>query len=815
MLLNFSLRQEPPSEELDLKGTRSTARPDGSKLASQFRGYRRNGTGAQTRKSSYPSKHQESRNEYQQEEEQSASKHPRKVQKLQHLTRHPEITSSLFTSNPQGGTIVGAHSDPIIPKVHPSNAPLPDHVSNFTALGLYPSLATHLTSSLHLTSPTAIQQAAIPPLLQKDVDVFMQAETGSGKTLAYLLPILQRMLHLKTTSLDAKMNRKSGLFMLILAPTRELVRQINETLTLLLKKMPWLVHGTVSGGATKSHEKARIRKGINVLVATPGRLIDHIENTQTLNLECIRWLVLDEGDRLMELGFEHDVLKIIDALGKSRIPVEDSKSVSKTADFAPQGTVKAEHRTSALPARMTTVLCSATMKADVQRLGKISLRDAQLIRPVVPASTATMAGAQGPSARNESHHSVDPGVLNISGHQNPIRAPSQLRQSYVVVPPKQRLVTLKALLQRIFSRERALRKALIFMSCADNVDFHFEVFGRDEQDGGADSDPSKCDLARSQSKERVHRSNAQDDQECKLITTTTSPMLSKAGSPSVRLFRIHGSLPQRVRSATIAEFSRSSRASVLFCTDLASRGLDLPEVDLVVEYDPPFSSDDHLHRVGRTARAGKEGTAVCFLMPGPEEGYVSILKAVAGEGMIKGETAEDVLRAGLSQIREHVGRTHIRWDQIATDWQLGVERWVLRNEGAARLARKAYTSHVRAYATHVAGERHMFDVKQLHLGHLAKAFALRETPRRMQLLGTCKPIKTAGYSHNSISRSHTGEEVRGAEGQSIGIFDSIQSDTSRAVVSSTPKRHGDNAAEKMRLRAKEHMAAAGEFNIGT
>src|SRR5262249_22059193 len=132
--------------------------------------------------------------------------------------------------------------------------------------------------------------------------------------------------------------------------------------------------------------------------------------------------------------------------------------------------------------------------------------------------------------------------------------------------------------------------------------------------------------------------------------TTSAPASIVSTSETITAFRLHGSLPQKIRTGTIQAFANSKTPSFLLCTDVASRGLDLPNVDLVVEYDPPFSADEHLHRIGRTARAGRDGRAIIFLLPGCEEGYVGILKSLRqDEGMnIAGHDADELLRKGLS-----------------------------------------------------------------------------------------------------------------------------------------------------------------------
>ena len=152
-------------------------------------------------------------------------------------------------------------------------------------------------------------------------DVLLQAQTGSGKTLTYLLPILQSLLPLSEESF---IDRSVGTLAIVLAPTRELARQIYQVLERLLtlslstpeegevprRRSRWIVPGLLTGGSTKNHEKQRLRKGCPILVSTPGRLLDHLQNTASLDVGKCRWLVLDEADRLLEMGFELSLIHI-------------------------------------------------------------------------------------------------------------------------------------------------------------------------------------------------------------------------------------------------------------------------------------------------------------------------------------------------------------------------------------------------------------------------------------------------------------------------------------------------------------------------
>jgi ATP-dependent RNA helicase DDX31/DBP7 len=687
-----------------------------------------------------------------------------------------QVISSLFTYNPASNT------KPKAPEkredeapVEPSNAPLSNELDTFTSLGISTPLASHLLNKMGLKAPTAIQKAAITQLVKDDSDAFIQAETGSGKTLAYLLPIVQRLMELsanmKKRKEDDNVLRSSGLFAIIMAPTRELSKQIALVLEKLLGCAHWLVATTVIGGEKKKSEKARLRKGINILVATPGRLADHLEHTEALDVSNVRWLVLDEGDRLMELGFEQEIQKIVGALNlrmrgnKTRIP--------------------------GLPDKRTTVLCSATMKMDVERLGQISLKDAVHLK-------AERSGEEQDDDEPKDERSY---------------APAQLKQSYAVVAPKLRLVSLIAYLKRAFARKGSVMKVIVFVSCADSVDFHFDILTskleEEKADAAKEDDEEKDEDGEPKKAGRKLKAIPQADPTKLSITHAESPVLSPK-SHTVTAYRLHGSLQQSLRTSTLAHFTKNNDAAVLIATDVASRGLDLPNVDLVVEFDPAFAREDHLHRIGRTARAGRDGRACIFLMPGSEEGYVDILKTdrkdtEAGVNITR-QDADDILTRGL--VTNGIATKNAYMD-IAQDLQLNVERWALASPARLEAARRAFQSHVRAYATHVADERIYFDIKQLHLGHLAKAFALRERPSGM---------KAPGLRTGAGRNDRTPAKIRGANATAVksGGVPKAQ----KAADLDLPDAKDTEEAAKMRkaVRAREkfmrHAGMADEFNLG-
>ncbi|PNS18797.1 hypothetical protein CAC42_5336 [Sphaceloma murrayae] len=675
-----------------------------------------------------------------------------------------EYISSLFTYNP------GASSDKLAlteieddKDIEASNAPLSPEMENFINLGLSRPLAAHLLNKMAIKAPTSIQRKAVAQLLKEDSDAFVQAETGSGKTLAYLLPMVQRLLELShnlKASTGQKMDRNSGLFAVILAPTRELSKQISTVLEALLGCAHWIVAGTVIGGEKKKSEKARLRKGVNILVATPGRLADHLNNTEVLDVSKVRWLVLDEGDRLMELGFEEDIQKIVSTMNL-RMRAAQQTEIAKL-----------------IPDKRTTILCSATMKMGVQKLGEISLKDAAHIA----------------ADRKED------ATVGETSEDTAFQAPSQLKQSYAIVPAKQRLVTLVAVLRRAFARKGSTMKAIVFVSCADSVDFHFSLLTRSDSKESAivpapAPEPSTPGTSANNTSLNSRSKIPQGNLLSQTTTSALSPAFSSSTNDPVTLYRLHGSLPQALRTSTLTAFAKASTPSILLCTDVASRGLDLPHIDLVLEYDPPFSRDEHLHRIGRTARAGRDGRAMIFLLPGSEEGYVSILRSSRREGLkVTPHHAEELLKRGFGPTSGVVDKSREReWEDTATEWQLDAERWVLEENSRMEMARRGFQSHVRAYATHVAAERGVFDMKQLHLGHLAKAFGLRERPSGMKVPGL---RKGAGEVKGERKRAGGGKEA-GADGEEV----------------SKEQTDRDEARRKMRIKMRE-MGGASEFNIG-
>ena len=530
--------------------------------------------------------------------------------------------------------------------------------TTFDQFGLSPWLVESLHKRLHVERATKIQNTAIPALLG-DRDTFIKAETGSGKTLAYAIPLAQRL-----GSLEPAVSRADGAVALIVAPTRELCQQIFGVVQVLFTTFIGIVPGVIVGGQKRTSEKARLRKGLNIVVATPGRLVDHIQTTQTFDLRHVLYLVLDEADRLLDMGFQRALSQIICALDRA---APRSEFAADRVDDAPsEKRPLPEGKISRYGLQRRNVLVSATLSRQVQQLAYFSLREPAFVDP-----TGEFDGrAMGDALRRTEYE-----------------MPAGLKQWYVVTEMKARLAALGAFLR---GRAEAGERVIVFFSSIDAVEFHHALFARAQ------------------------------------LQYLYEPVRPKSGRDALPLvpaplYRLHGDLTQVERSAVYDKF-RAGASGIIFCTDVAARGIDLPNVNWIVQYDPPGEVADYIHRVGRTARIGHTGNALLFMLPS-ELPYIDLL---AQKKVVVEETPLADFYASL--VLPGADVPPARLAELAHYHQIHFEHIVLDNPDVAELARKGFISYMRAYATHSRDTAAIFIMKKLHLGHLAKSFALREAP---------------------------------------------------------------------------------------
>jgi ATP-dependent RNA helicase DeaD len=369
-------------------------------------------------------------------------------------------------------------------------------MQNFDTLEL-PVVIKQGLARLNITTPTPVQASAIPPALEGR-DILASAQTGTGKTIAFLIPLICRLLNNKNETA------------LVLTPTRELAAQVRDALQKIMGSGTSIHAALIIGGEPMGKQLAALRRGPRVIIGTPGRIIDHMERG-TLSLGSTKFLVLDETDRMLDMGFSEPLKQIIGQLGENR----------------------------------QTLMFSATMPSAIVQMSQKYLSNPQQITIGCTTSASTT-----------------------------------VKQEMAQVTPGEKF---SHLLNELQKREGSV---IIFVKTKRGAD----------------------QLARKLQDEN-HTAEA-----------------------------IHGNLTQRRRDRVIQVF-RSNKCRIMVATDVAARGLDIPHVRHVINYDLPQCPEDYIHRIGRTGRAGAEGEALSLVSPEDRHKWSLIRRLLGGDESAAGMPA--------------------------------------------------------------------------------------------------------------------------------------------------------------------------------
>ncbi|XP_043482204.1 probable ATP-dependent RNA helicase DDX55 homolog [Leptopilina heterotoma] len=440
--------------------------------------------------------------------------------------------------------------------------------------------------NLKFHTMTPIQAACIP-LLLKGKDVAAEAVTGSGKTLAFLVPMLEILQKRK------EVWKPQEIGSIIISPTRELATQISDVLSNFLEEISNLKQILLVGGTTVREDVERLRKGANIIVCTPGRLEDLLTNCKEVNLiigvKSLELLVLDEADRLLDLGF--------------------SESINAILSF--------------LPRLRRTGLFSATQTKELQQLIRAGLRNPTLVAVKEKSSIST---------------------------------PVNLSNNYTIVNAENKLSTMVEFIKK----QGFNKKYMIFFSTCACVDYFSHVL--------------------------------------------------TALLPSFKVLALHGKMKNK-RHKIFGEF-RNIENGLLACTDVMARGIDIPEVDWVLQFDPPSTASSFVHRCGRTARIGNEGSAILFLLES-EDAYIDFIKRNQKVDLkeMKTEVSDNFATKCLKTMRNLQRNDRLLFDK----------------------AIRSFVSYTQYYQKHEC--RLILRLKDLDLGKVAMSFGLLKMPRMPELKG--------------------------------------------------------------------------------
>ncbi|KAH7346769.1 ATP-dependent rRNA helicase spb4 [Rhexocercosporidium sp. MPI-PUGE-AT-0058] len=459
-------------------------------------------------------------------------------------------------------------------------------------------------------------QASTIPLFMGNKDVVVEAVTGSGKTLAFLIPVVEKLLRLEEPI------KKHHVGAIIVSPTRELATQIHSVLLTLLgfhqpsaealqplgegekrklsttlSVVPQLLLG---GTTTPAQDLSRFLKNSpNLLISTPGRLLELLSSP---HVHCpqssFEVLVLDEADRLLDLGFKDDLQKILGRLPKQR----------------------------------RTGLFSASVSEAVGEIVRVGLRN--------PVKIAVK-------------------VKSASGDDK--RTPASLQMTYLLTPPTHKFPALLSLLSQLVPTPQ---KSIIYLSTCAAVDYFQHI-------------------------------------------------LSALLPDQFSLIPLHGKHPPNVRQRNFSKYIATVTPSILLTTDVAARGLDIPQVDLVVQIDPPSDPKVFLHRCGRAGRAGRKGLSVILIQPGREEDYIPFL---------------DVRKTPITPLKKPVITIT---DDDAALVTSKMRKEVLADRALYDKGQRGFVSWVKAYSKHQASS--IFRVADLEWTELGNAWGLVRLPKMPEL----------------------------------------------------------------------------------
>ena len=387
---------------------------------------------------------------------------------------------------------------------------------SFANLGLSEKVQSAVAATGY-TTPTPIQEQAIPHVLARQ-DVLGIAQTGTGKTAAFVLPMITM---LEKGRARARMPRT-----LILEPTRELAAQVQEAFIKYGAKHKLSV-ALIIGGVSFDDQDAKLMRGVDVLIATPGRLLDHHERGRLL-MTGVELLVIDEADRMLDMGF-----------------IPDIERICKLVPFTRQ-----------------TLFFTATMPPEIQRITEQFLHNPVRVEVSKPASTVATITQQLVKTGREAHDKRDT-------------------------------------LRRLIRQAEGLTNGIIFCN-------------------------RKREVA------TLHRS------------------LVSHGFSAIAL---HGDMDQSARTASLDQFRRGE-IKLLVASDVAARGLDIPAVSHVFNFDVPHHPDDYVHRIGRTGRAGRSGAALTIVAPADTKAVAAIEKLIGQSIAWAGEPAQSAPRAEVPRMRE-------------------------------------------------------------------------------------------------------------------------------------------------------------------
>ena len=488
---------------------------------------------------------------------------------------------------------------------------------------------------------TKVQNIVINEFL-KNKDVIVKSVTGSGKTISYIIPIIQRLINYSKQN----MNYKNEILALILLPARELAEQVYSEFSKFISNMSYSFTSQILiGGKKLEDDLTKFRTQIpNIIIATPGRLTD-IQEKEKISFSNLEILILDEADRMLDMGFEMSVTNIISKLPKQR----------------------------------RTGLFSATVTSNVENLIKAGMRNPEFINIIINQNKSSNLFVSEKEVKDKinnkgSYYSImefTPDNYKINNTSQEV--PKGLGQYYRVIKNiKYKIPHLIQLLYGLYYSDKN-EKIMIFLSTCFSVDY-FNIL--------------------------------------------LPQIFKKFNIDNYSCSKLHSKISQNKREKEYKNFriEDSHKLNILLTTDLSARGIDIPDVDMIIQLDPPKNEDSYIHKAGRTARVGNTGVSILFLLE-EELSFINYMKQkfiyidefpypYQDENNKNEEIVDNLNKLSILQCVKEINIS---------------DKWIYDK------AVNTFISYLRFYKENEL--KYIFDIRSLDIGNLANSFQLLKLPR--------------------------------------------------------------------------------------
>ena len=558
-------------------------------------------------------------------------------------------------------------------------------IKSFEDLQINPYLKKALNKN-NYNIMTKIQKKAIPILLEHK-NVIVKSETGSGKTLAYIIPLYQNLIEINDIN---KISRKDGIYSIIFSPTHELCLQIEKTLDKIKSCCINVVYGTMMGGQKVETEKKKLRKGLNIIITTPGRLLYHLKNTENLNFNKLKIIIIDEADLMLDMGFEKDIKECFKLIIKK---TENEYNNVENVELNPD-----------LFKKFKIYLISATIDNRIRKMSNYFMKGFKAI-----------GFEKEDNDNNKKENNNEIKEDNIINHNNYLSNLKQqnITQLYSYIYDEFKLVHLIAFLYNNFQK-----KTIIFVSTCDLCEYLSKIITEIEIN--------------------INNNDKSPEKNINLFSQKT--------------YKLHGKMKHEERKIVFNEFNLDN-TGILIATDVASRGLDFQDVEWIIHYDINPDIKEYINRIGRTARIDNIGNSILFLMKNELKLLDTCFNSVKNNlnemknsdilinfvKNINKNILQTKIDENFSDIKiedDVLDENEIykkKYNSIINILIRCIKNFVFKNKNNLILARKAFKSEIRAYVTFFKYGKDVFNTNVLNLTRISRSFGLYKESTSMKV----------------------------------------------------------------------------------